>query len=288
MSLTSIQNLIQNSSEIVLNEEDSKLIVKELLRILEKESKINLLSLGTISNESSKEMELYQKMILAFQKLDYDHLSEEEKNNLVKNILEDRVLTKMDLQELNLSDEDYLKIKESIINKLPHNQKESLIKDFIEKYVNLFKKADSSFLENFLKNFQISNIRNKHPELFQVSDVELKNIMNSIIKKGRKITIQKILTEKNLKEFFEKFTQKTKNINLEEYKALKETLQKFSKSNEMLGLSNFNKALLVEELDQQLEESKTTLKNSSKNSNNSTNKNNYNLLMKNYLIFMKS
>jgi len=275
MSLTSIQNLIQNSSEIVLNEEDSKLIVKELLRILEKESKINLLSLGTISNESSKEMELYQKMILAFQKLDYDHLSEEEKNNLVKNILEDRVLTKMDLQELNLSDEDYLKIKESIINKLPHNQKESLIKDFIEKYVNLFKKADSSFLENFLKNFQISNIRNKHPELFQVSDVELKNIMNSIIKKGRKITIQKILTEKNLKEFFEKFTQKTKNINLEEYKALKETLQKFSKSNEMLGLSNFNKALLVEELDQQLEESKTTLKNSSKNSNNSTNKNNY-------------
>lgn len=263
-SLQGIQLWVSQAIKETLNEKESKEVQGYLIEEMKKINNINQEDSAPSKNAEQKElptiipnnkMVLYKKMILAFKKLDYDHLAKDEKEKLIENIKNHRALTKNDLNDLNVTDEEYQLIRTAILDKLVeiNYSKNTNVDELIEEYIKALQTADHTLFETLQEKLTISEIRKENPKYAGLSDHELETAIKKISERAKEITIEKILELDEVKDLVNVFTEKCKNASKKGLKKLEQYLNEFKNSKEMLGLTDFNKTLLVEELNNRLQ-----------------------------------
>lgn len=199
----------------------------------------------------------YQKIVEVFRTFDYDHLTEEERINLLNNVKNDNFLSKSTELELNINEEEHKKIQKDLIAKL----EELLIRKddtIYNRYIKLLQDADASYYEELQKHLNITEIRENNPEAKDLTDDEIKALIKDIKTSGINITLEKIMETDKVKEFVNKFREKASKLKVGEFDKLEKELTDFKNSKEMLDLTEFNKMLLVAELEKELKDYKWT------------------------------
>lgn len=196
-------------------------------------------------------LSFYQKMIQVFNELDYDHLTINEKVDLAKKLQNGEILIDEICKDLNLSQNQIDKIKETIIETLKVNHSKKFVQDLIQKYIKKLKEADYSYYELVEKNLTKESIKStEFGEYLADSDIEV--IINTVKEEGKKIAFEKMLELPEVKTYIEKWNKPLKELLNVDIDVLEQDLAKWKESKEMLGLTDFNKNLLIEQLEGKL------------------------------------
>jgi hypothetical protein len=238
------------------NQEDVyKKIEKRLIEYLESKNVKNEtleLALSTFKRKYDDKIKLnyYQKVVDVFNTFNFDHLSKEDKEYLLQDIKNGKILSKEDQTRLHVTDEELKNIQKDILTKLEEvNSNITTKEDIIAKYLDALKKADESYLETLESYLNIENFREKEEMVANLSDEEIIKIIEEIKEKGKEITLDKILELPEVKNFVNPLLAKLNQAEtLEDIKNVETELNAFVNGKQMLGLTDFNKALLVERL----------------------------------------
>lgn len=233
----------------------------------EKEYLINVLKIR-LKEKYYQKTNFYQNVLRVFQILDYDHLTAEEKANLIANIKNGKVLKYEEVKHLNISEAEYTKIKNYIIKELEKNHNHAFSTDLnkiYQYYMKELEKNDETYYESEIMNLTPSKIKEKFEDAQIFNDPELIMVIERIKVDGKRIAIQKIINSKEVKKFYEDFIKELETCNTKEkLKVLEKQLKDFEMGNEKLGLSNFNKGLLLEHLKELLKNKKILKNNAQK------------------------
>lgn len=208
------------------------------------------------SQKLKDNLSFYQKILNVFQTLDYDHLSETQKENLAENIKNGHALKYHDVAHLNISEEEYYKIKNYIVAELNKNRKRKdskNIKIVLDYYLDQIIK-DYTYYEKFCMEITAEKIKKEKPEFEAFTDQELQGVMDLIKKEGKEIAIVALvnLPEISWSNMVDKMSQSKSLEELQKnYQVLLEEIHKTK-------LSAFNKNLLIEHAKELMETKKKT------------------------------
>lgn len=197
---------------------------------------------------NSKNLNYYEKLVEVFNTFDYDHLSKEEKEELIAKIGSGEFLTEEVKNRLGITDIEYEKMQQDLLAKLISSR------DIIfERYINALKAADESYFEELQKHLTVEEIRENHNEAQNMSNEEIEALITEIQKAAVDITLDKILKNPEVDKFITEFYDEVNKTSIEEFDKLGKILDDFQESKEMLGLTEFNKILLITKLRKELE-----------------------------------
>ncbi len=191
-------------------------------------------------------LKYYEKLVEVFNTFDYDHLSKEEKDALIAKISSGEFLTEEVKNRLGITNIEYKKMQQDLLAKFNRNI-------ILERYINALKAADESYFEELQKHLTVEEIRENHNEAQSMSNEEIEALIKEIQKAAVDITLDKILENPEVEKFLTKFYDEVNKTSVEEFDKLERILDDFQASKEMLGLTEFNKMLLITKLRKDLE-----------------------------------
>lgn len=243
-----LNKMLKSLENYLINQKWSRELINQAKEILKEE----FAKIYQVDNKLS----YYQKVVSVFNLLNYDYLKEEEKLELLKQVKNDEFLTTEMRDKLNISDVEYEAIKKEFIVKLT----ELLSTSIVSKYLNLLRDVDASYYEKLQEKLTVEKIREDNEVAKELSDEEINNIIKKIKKEGLEITLEKILASDEVKKFTSNFYKKMKTATIDELESLEKELLEFQNSNLMLGLTDFNKMLLLAKLNSELQEKQKQMK----------------------------
>jgi hypothetical protein len=246
-----LENLLKN--EYGLNKE----CVQEILKSFERKY-----------NEQVEKLNYYRKMIETFNTFDYDHLPEEDKQSLLNNIKNGQFLSEEDQEKLNITEEelenlrnDMVKEFENINNASEPETNEEVKITLINKYLDALKRGNETLFESLQAVLNVEKMREREQMAEMLSDEELEQVITEIKKQGIDITFEKIIALPEVEKFYKKFCEDYENVkSIKDAEKLQKNLADFAESKVMLGLTDFNKALLVAKLNEVLANKKEIIK----------------------------
>ncbi len=246
-----LENLLKN--EYGLNKE----CVQEILKSFERKY-----------NEQVEKLNYYRKMIETFNTFNYDHLPEEDKQSLLNNIKNGQFLSEEDQEKLNITEEelenlrnDMVKEFENINNASEPETNEEVKITLINKYLDALKRGNETLFESLQAVLNVEKMREREQMAEMLSDEELEQVITEIKKQGIDITFEKIIALPEVEKFYKKFCEDYENVkSIKDAEKLQKNLADFAESKVMLGLTDFNKALLVAKLNEVLANKKEIIK----------------------------
>ncbi|MCI8575639.1 MAG: hypothetical protein HFI09_04130, partial [Bacilli bacterium] len=207
-------------------------------------------------------LDYYQKVVNVFNTFDFDHLTDEEKKDLLQDIKNGEFISNETQANLNITDKELKNIQNDLLTKLEDisDNNEEVKKSVITKYLNAIKNADESYFELLQSVLTIEKIRENEQNVACLSDEEISSLINEIKEKGIEITLSKILELPEVVAFVNPLLEKIEQAKtLEEINQVEEELINFANSKQMLGLTDFNKNLLVNKLQSLISEQKKVI-----------------------------
>jgi len=246
-----LENLLKN--KYGLNKE----CVQEILKSFERKY-----------NEQVEKLNYYRKMIETFNTFDYDHLPEEDKQSLLNNIKNGQFLSEEDQEKLNITEDelenlrnDMVKEFENINNSSEPETNEEVKITLINKYLDALKRGNETLFESLQEVLNVEKMREREQMAEMLSDEELEQVITEIKKQGIDITFEKIVALPEVEKFYKKFCEDYNNVkSIKDAEKLQKNLADFAESKVMLGLTDFNKALLVAKLNEVLANKKEIIK----------------------------
>ncbi len=193
-----------------LTKKEKKVVVKYIEEQL-KEIKVEKES-NPEMNEEEKRHAFYQKMILAFSKLDYDHLNDRQKEDILFQIKRGEFFDETMKEELNLTDEEMKIIIATILEKFGYDVNYEIV---------------------------VSN----------PGELVLSEKKENISKEEKEI-IEKILENKDAAMFTKNLIANAKNTKLEDFERVEDELNTYKKNKETFGLTIQEKETLVNYLEE--------------------------------------
>lgn len=246
-----LENLLKN--KYGLNKE----CVQEILKSFERKY-----------NEQVEKLNYYRKMIETFNTFDYDHLPEEDKQSLLNNIKNGQFLSEEDQEKLNITEDelenlrnDMVKEFENINNSSEPETNEEVKITLINKYLDALKRGNETLFESLQEVLNVEKMREREQMAEMLSDEELEQVITEVKKQGIDITFEKIVALPEVEKFYKKFCEDYNNVkSIKDAEKLQKNLADFAESKVMLGLTDFNKALLVAKLNEVLANKKEIIK----------------------------
>ena len=246
-----LENLLKNKYGL------NKDCVQEILKSFERKY-----------NEQVEKLNYYRKMIETFNTFDYDHLPEEDKQSLLNNIKNGQFLSEEDQEKLNITEEelenlrnDMVKEFENINNASEPETNEEVKITLINKYLDALKRGNETLFESLQAVLNVEKMREREQMAEMLSDEELEQVITEIKKQGIDITFEKIIALPEVEKFYKKFCEDYENVkSIKDVEKLQKNLADFAESKVMLGLTDFNKALLVAKLNEVLANKKEIIK----------------------------
>lgn len=215
-----------------------KNIIKPFQKELTKESLDELIQEAkkgmAVDNLNSYEQLLNYLKVIRFINIKLTKAQEKNIKNLKKEYGKKRILSLMNHKSISNKDSE------------SECQNTEIIKQMIyQMYISTLENADVSYYEVLEQFLTIEGIRKNNELAHELSDSDLQKLINLIKKEALRITLEKILNLPEVKELNQEFMEKLSVLDQMYITKIQQKINAFEKSKVMLGLSDFNKSLLV-------------------------------------------